>query len=324
MGKCVVCHRDRPGVLPGRACQFCVEKDASRACIGEPVELTCHNNEGLPTILPGICIQLNTSVQTHETSPWCVSLFVFHGRVQNKQDILRHGCGSSQKLENWISHGLISQKSLADAVHMHVAAPWVPKWTPRQLVLCQTKDVQELMLIATGQNQTAVLRAHNNDHAIIEYYAHVLSKSCDTIVDDHKFQNPKDTRFVLLSHGDWDLDIKVGSSQDLDEDNIFEQRPCTPWVEGTTAVWPSRGDPVSVIDCCDELCRTLIGALKLCSVTVCHLDRKLQDNKLDAALLCRWFPEQLQRVFVLEMDGNCVRLLCHGRSLQARVTWMTS
>lgn len=295
-------------------------------------------------MLPGMCIQLDTIVQTHESNPWCVSLFVFYGCVLDKQDIrpanekdrhkvsdiLQHGCGSSYEPGDWVAHGHVDRKSLADALHMHVAAPWVPKWEPRQLFLARTKDWRELMLIATNNSETAVLRACNADDATIRYYVDALSESCGTIVSAHKFQNPKDTRFVLLSHGDWDLDVEVASLQDLeaDGDTIFGQRACETWVKDTT-VCPARGDPVGVIDgtvvdCGDAPCRTLIGALGLCSVTVCHLGRLLQDTKPDAALLCRWFPEQLQRVFILEMDGNCVRLLCHGRSMQARITWMTS
>lgn len=337
MHKCVVCNRERPGLLPGRACQFCVDKDSHKACIGQHIEIACPEHGQIP----GQCIQLDASVQTHELHHWhSVSLNVYYGQV-SLQAIL------DQDTFEWPeSYGRIAPQSLADALLMHKAAPWVPKWQPRALSMYSNKKLGFLLLIAIGQeyepNITAVLRAGHCDPRVIQYYIDVLCQECGTIVSDNRFQNPKDTRFVLLSHGDWDLDMSIGSLQDLDDDSVvaslFSQRQQTVWADIRSAnetgrLWsdinngqicPASGDAIGVIVSSDTQCRTIIGALKLCNVTISHLDRHLQDNRQDAALLCRWFPEQLQRVFVLQKDPNCVRLLCHGRAMQARITWMTS
>lgn len=320
MGKCAACNRERPGILTGQACQFCVEKDHTKTLVSQqPTVLQCFRFEDSSTYtLPGVCLQLNTKVQTHEPSPWHVSMFVFYGKIEDRHDILKHSCCSDRK---WKAGGSIVCQSLADLLHMHTAAPWVPKAVPHQLFLERLDD--ELMFIAVDRDstETIVLRARNFDPEIVRYYHEVISKYNNMIVMDQRFQNPRDTRFVLKSHGTWQLTVEVGSVRDLD-DGVFKDRSCESW-SADKIIQSAQGDPVGIIDCSDTQCRTLIGALKLCHVTVLHLGRELQDNKLDAALLCRWFPEQLQRVFILEKDDHNVTLLCHGRSMQTRVNWTT-
>jgi hypothetical protein len=273
----------------------------------------------------------NIIVHTHERRPWHVSLIVCHEDMDVNAILAGH-CGAPERpVSDWKQHGLIEPQSFADALHMHSVA-WVPKQVPRKLFLCYSVDNYELLLVARvchhGQNMTLVLRATNTKDGTIPYYVDVLCRSTSTIVGreltldgDARFQNPPDTRFVLSSWGDWDLDVLVQPFRDQD----FTPRQCVPWQPGTFVLPWRDGEPVGVIDASGSVkCCTLVGALKVAAVTISYLGRELQDTKADAALLCRWFPERLQRVFVLEKDGNCVRLLCQGRAMQAMVVWMSS